>query len=287
MIEWRLVFISTGEQSLAEKLAEGGRRSRAGQEVRVVEIAADAGAGHGLYQDLHGFADGAKLSRHLKRSAEQNKGHAARAFLELLTGDPEALPALLDLRAAWLAQHLPPAADGQVERVAGRFALIAAAGELAVLGGILPWPEGEAERAAAACFNAWRTNRGGDGPSEISAAFAQVRLFIERDGDSRFDAPWNEADAPRTVINRAGYRILEADGWQYMILPEVWRQEVCKGFDASAVAKAMVDRGWLLPGEDGRADKKKRVPKDGNLRLFIITSRFLSEPEDDELEAAA
>jgi putative DNA primase/helicase len=44
-ITWRLPFLSTGETGLAAKMQEAGRRARAGQEVRVVELPADAGRG--------------------------------------------------------------------------------------------------------------------------------------------------------------------------------------------------------------------------------------------------
>ena len=48
----------------------------------------------------------------------------------------------------WLTATLPPQADGQVGRVAARFALVAAAGELATALEILPWPAGEASTAS-------------------------------------------------------------------------------------------------------------------------------------------
>ena len=88
IITWRLLFLSTGETGLAAKMQEGGRRARAGQEVRVVEIPADAGAGRGLFENLHGFASGDALARHLRLAAEQHKGHAARAFLDEITKRP-------------------------------------------------------------------------------------------------------------------------------------------------------------------------------------------------------
>lgn len=40
--------------------------------------------------------------------------------------------------------HCPEGADAQISRVAARFGLIAAAGEIARDAGIVPWPEGEA-----------------------------------------------------------------------------------------------------------------------------------------------
>lgn len=42
--QWQTMFLSTGELSLADKMAEIGKMLKAGQEVRLVEIPADAGA---------------------------------------------------------------------------------------------------------------------------------------------------------------------------------------------------------------------------------------------------
>jgi uncharacterized protein (DUF927 family) len=49
--EWRCLFLSTGEISIADKLAEDGRTRRlmAGQAVRIVDLPADPGAGHGCF----------------------------------------------------------------------------------------------------------------------------------------------------------------------------------------------------------------------------------------------
>ena len=44
---WRTMVISTGEVSLSDKLVEGRQRARAGQQVRLVDIPADAGEASG------------------------------------------------------------------------------------------------------------------------------------------------------------------------------------------------------------------------------------------------
>ena len=33
------------------------------------------------------------------------------------------------------------------------------------------------------------------------------------------------------------------------MLPECWAAEVCKGFDARLIARAMIERGWMEPGD--------------------------------------
>ena len=82
VIRWRLVFVSTGEVGLAQKLAEAGLRVRAGQLVRLIEIPADAGAGRGVFENLHGFDNGAALADELKQATAQHTGHAGPAFVK-------------------------------------------------------------------------------------------------------------------------------------------------------------------------------------------------------------
>ena len=60
---------SAGEIPLAYHAAEAGRKTRAGHAVRLVDILADAGAGHGLFENLHGFPGGAAFANTLKERA--------------------------------------------------------------------------------------------------------------------------------------------------------------------------------------------------------------------------
>jgi len=86
---WRVIFLSTGEVGMATRLLEGGGKSRAGQEVRVLEIPADAGKAMGVFEDLHGFLGAAELAEHLRLAADRNCGQAAREFLAQLTEKTE------------------------------------------------------------------------------------------------------------------------------------------------------------------------------------------------------
>jgi putative DNA primase/helicase len=75
---WRTVFLSTGEVPLSVKMGESGAATRAGQEVRLANIPADAGAGLGVFQKLHGKADGTALAVHLREAGRSYYGTAAR-----------------------------------------------------------------------------------------------------------------------------------------------------------------------------------------------------------------
>lgn len=60
-LAWRLLFLSAGELGLADHMAEGMKRTRTGQEVRMADIPADAGAGLGAFENLHDLEGGSGL----------------------------------------------------------------------------------------------------------------------------------------------------------------------------------------------------------------------------------
>lgn len=284
---WRVLFLSTGEVGLADLLAEargGPVKVRAGQEVRVLDVPADTGA-HGLFDNLAGFASAGALADTLKAAAARSYGTAGRAWLEGLAAEPERFAAgAREIVKAFIAAHVPKDAAGQVGRAAGRFALVAAAGELAIDCGILPWPKGEAERAAAACFAAWRGARaGGDGAAEDATALGMVRAFLGAHGESRFQIVAGPNDQPeeRIVQNRAGWRKHGLGGWRYCILPEIWRREVVAGLDPVAAAKALRRAGHLVPESDSAKGhgRNERVGLPNPIRLYVIKGTILSDPE--------
>ena len=81
---WCIMFLSTGEITLAQKMTEAGKRAMTGTENRLVNIRADAGAGLGVFETLHGFDEPALLADHLRHAAATFYGTAGRAFLTRL-----------------------------------------------------------------------------------------------------------------------------------------------------------------------------------------------------------
>lgn len=287
---WRLIFLSTGEIPLSVKMGEQqGHASMAGQEVRMASLPADAGKGIGVFEELHGMATGAALAVHLRGVTTTYYGTAARAFLDKLAHaratDSEGLRGIIEQTCkTFLDKTLPKDADGQVVSVARRFALIAAAGELARIFGILPWPENEAVRAAAAGLQAWITARGGNGAAEDAQAIGMVRRFIEQHEESRFSlllpasarkATEPEVRTERQTINRVGFRRETEDGGEFLILPECWKSEVCKGLDPARAAAALHAAGFLDEGDGKNWAKKQRIPNLGPARFYTVRGAIL------------
>lgn len=276
---WRLMLISTGELSIADHVRDGGGRVYAGQEVRIVDIQADAGAGLGLFDCLHDKESGVHLSQHLMLASKRSYGHPSREFIRRVVADREGVAVeVQEMRQRFAAEFVPDDADGQVYRVADRFALVAAAGELATKWGITGWNPGEALTGVKACFADWMNDRGGAGKREDAEIIRQVRRYLEEHGDARFE-PLKYKGEFRTM-SRAGY-VDDSDGKPiFYVLAERFKDEVCKGYDAQHAARTLQDRGYLHAPERGRlTTKTPHKTKEGiRPRVYAIKGEIL---EDD------
>ena len=81
---WRLLFLSAGEESLTALMARAGRKANVGQEIRLADIAADAGAGMGAVEVLHDQASPAALALAVKDAAIKHHGAAGLAWLRTI-----------------------------------------------------------------------------------------------------------------------------------------------------------------------------------------------------------
>ena len=282
---WQTLFLSTGEVTLDDKLGEEGRKTKAGQDVRMVDIPVNPEGLDQSFESWEGFPSSKALADHLRLATRHHYGTAIRAFLNHLCRLPESEMLILERRkAAWARRHLPPGADSQVGRVVDRFALVALAGELALEWGIAPWPAGQAEGAAEGCLQAWLAQRGGIGAGEHERGLSAVLAFIERHGSSRF-ADWDNQG--ERVANCAGFRRRDGqDRMDYLFHAEGFK-DACAGFSPKDVAKACVEAGLLTPlTESGvlRFQKNVKVPGRGTERFYILTGRGLEALRERQAE---
>lgn len=299
--EWRLLFLSTGEKTLAQHMAEANKELKAGMEVRMLAVPADACKSMGMFDSLCGFEDAAALSDALKARVNKFYGTPLTAFLERLCEPGKLIGWISILRrtlAQFIAQNLPASSSGQVQRAALRFGLAAAAGELATALGVTGWPDGTATTAARVCLHAWLGERGGAGNMEGEAIVVRLRQVIERFGESRFTR-WESAAAkidehgPRT-LDRLGFRKTTEHGMgdslhttiTYYVLPEAWRSELFRGMNITAVNRELIERGVLQTSKGGKASCSVRLPGMGVQRCYVVLSERGSDAVLDEAEAA-
>lgn len=283
---WRVLYLSAGEIGLAEHMAEANRKTKAGQEIRLIEIPADAGAGLGCFENLHDHANGAEFARALDSASRKHHGTAWPAYLEGIAGQRDKLPDLLRaVQHRFESEYLTAHAEGQARRAAARFALIAAAGELATKQGLTGWPEGAALQAAAICFRAWLARRpSGEGNSEERAMVAQVRMHFEQHGEARYtdwSRPVAEDNHAAKTLLRCGFRKHEAGSTEWFIFPESFKSEVCKGFDFREVAKLLLRLGYLQGGteKDRPYTAKEDLPGEGRRRVYHVLPTVLESDD--------
>lgn len=295
LLEWKLLFVSTGEIPLQQHMESAGKTIRAGMEVRLLNLPADAGSGNGLFDILHGFETSRALAEHLRAVAGEVFGVAGVSWLRYLTrsmaeGGNQAFCEACRRRLAEIErQFAREGADGQVSRAARRFALLALAGEMAVDAGIGRWACGDATGAMQQCFEAWLTERGGVGSSEEAQALRQVQRFFEQHGQARFQRietstmGYEEAVSEvRTVAQRAGY--FHPARNEFYVLTEPFKLQVCEGLSWKLATSVLRQRGLLLdPGSH-----TVRVPGVQNpIRAYRISGRIVGYDPDRQAGNAA
>lgn len=271
--KWRTCFLSAGEITLSEHMATAGKQAKAGQEVRLADIPANTGK-YGVFEELHGFDSGGKLSQHFVHAVGEQYGYVGIQHLRNLVEDSHDLPDVIRAaRTAFVSSVCPANADGQVMRVAGFFGTVAAAGEYATSNGLTGWQAGEATGGATACFQSWLDQRGGTGAREVDRIIDDLRLFIESHGASRFALKNGEDN--RTIINRAGYR----DGATYYIMSESFRKEVLKGHNFNLARTILTDMGILQTGNSSDRYTQKISVDGQKINVFVIDADRLNSRE--------
>jgi len=226
-----------------------------------------------VIEDLHGHATPAAAVLAIKDAAAKHHGAVGLAWLQCVVTDRMKLVDFIqDGIRQFVGDVVPAGAAGQVERVARRFGLVAVAGEMATHYGLTGWTEGEAARAARACFASWLEGFGGTGNREERATLEQVRAFFEAHGSSRFESV--DATENLRIVNRAGFYRGDGGVREFLVLPEAFKREVCQGLDTRTAMAVLVKAGWLQPGNDGKTAQKPRLPGLGPTRCYVFTGRM-------------
>jgi uncharacterized protein (DUF927 family) len=278
---WRLLFLSSGELSISDHAQTARARTRGGSEVRLLNVAADAGVGLGIFEDLRGAASAREFADELKAAAAEVYGWPLREFLRRWTADWDANCAKVKQSMdEFLREALPPAAAPEVGRALRRIALIGAAGELATEWGITGWPVGEATRAAARIGWDWIQTRGGTGQTDVDNAIHELRRFIATKGTTHFQSLHPRYDTHsdpivERLVERAGFWQEDEDGEHlYLLFPQIFR-EICRGQNSRAVLQELAKRDLLIRGEGEHLARYERIPNEGRVRLYAIRACIL------------
>ncbi len=290
---WRLIFVTTGETDLEAMMKAAGKRTFAGQLLRHANIPADTGC-YGIFEELHGHESGAALSEYLRQATTECYGAPLRSYLDKLVDERnkqmiQLQERIYSIMERFKKQAVPQGADGQVSRVANRFALIAAAGELATEYGVTGWNTEEAFNGVQTCFAAWLEQRGTIGKAETEMLLEQVEAFFEKHGESRFTPIEGDVRGPaRSTIDRAGFRKAvvsvptnEHYATEYFVLPSGFR-EMVKGFEQKWAARVLADKGLLRTGKEKGAINKRLPGFKDSTRCYHFPAQLTGEHQEIE-----
>lgn len=273
---WKVIFLSTGEKSLKEIMQENGQKTKLGQEIRLIDIDIDQSE-YGLFDQIDFAQDGAKQSRLLVERSNQSYGVAGMEWLKYLTHDKDkvisqAKHLLEQCNLELVAEYQ----QGHIVRVANAFALIAVAGELATQAGITGWQTGTAFNAVNTVFNAWVNDFEYVGDYQTKEYILHVKAFFEANESSRFEAITPDPDHIEKIINRVGYWKIENGEKLFLVLPEQFKNEVCKGQDSRKVAKALLIEK-LIEHDTGKNTKTVRLPSRSKaIRVYVVKDAIFS-----------
>ena len=264
---WRVTFITSGEISLAEQMAKAGVETMIGQEVRLLEIATDCSE-QGLFENIHSSKTPAEFSNRIKAATGENFGASFQKFLGHLATNTDAMES--SCRASmdsFLKSVMPQNVSGVVPRAALRFALVAAAGEIATKLKLTGWGKGEAFKAAKQCFASWMEHRKTFDPTAMAVDRVQ-RFILENKPKFEVVGGGEHLNGSKFGYQKKG---------KFLILPHVFRDVVCAGTNAEAVADALERAGYLDTSGPNRKKKQERI--DGQLGYFYSVPDSIMKAE--------
>ena len=276
MHQWKVIFLSSGEKSLKDIMSEQGQKTKLGQEIRLADIDIDQSE-YGIFDSIDFAEDAPKQAIELSKRMADCYGVAGIAWLNYLTSNKaerigEARELLDQYRQALTVNQ----SQGHIVRVANYFALVATAGELATKANITGWKTGTAFNAVQKVFNQWLGSFEQVGDYENREIVTHVKAFFEANESSRFEAITPDPDHIERINNRVGYWKIENGEKIFYVLPEQFKNEVCKGYDSRKAARALLAYN-LLEHDTGKTSKTARIPSRKNtVKVYAVKEAIFS-----------
>lgn len=101
-----------------------------------------------------------------------------------------------------------------------------------------------------------------------------VKAFFEANESSRFEAITPDPDHIERINNRVGYWKIENGEKIFYVLPEQFKNEVCKGYDSRKAARALLAYN-LLEHDTGKTSKTARIPSRKNaVKVYAVFDEY-------------
>ena len=246
---WRILLLSSGEETLQSMLMQSNKRHNPGMEVRLCHIDADAGKNLGVFDSLVLAPTPEEQADVLTELTGRYYGSAGKSWLNYITLNKdsviiEANQIIKEFMSNY--SHV----KSQAYRVGKRLAAVAAAGELATRAGITGWQEGQAMTASQICFDNWLDNYGYDGKQEDRKIIGQIAGYLEKYAGSRFQIVGN---CRQKINKQSGY--YKSDDDLYLFGTETF-EEICLPYSKQQVLNVLKDHDLVKYNEPKRVTLK-------------------------------
>jgi putative DNA primase/helicase len=275
---FRVMFFSTGEQSLYRLAASHGRQRLRGEEVRLMEIPAEPAGGRGFFSDLteEHATDGVGVADAIETACESNYGMAFVTFLDHLIRRGDLSGTIARLIRDFYGQAAVPEADGWERRFGSRFALAYAAGMIGIEACVLPWHADIVRRSVTACY---RDSRGAvpHTAEKVNRAIRCLKWHLAKNAiniDGKFTPQMQ--NVVRTAM---AYKRHIGGEVCFIVPPTTLRKWSGPDMDPRLVVQQLVTRGLLLEDQERNLPTRQlRIPGLAERRRYFVIKGTFVEP---------
>jgi uncharacterized protein (DUF927 family) len=270
--EWLLLFLSSGELSFQDLTRETKEQTFGGQEARFIDISAIPENAHGIFENLHGFSNGAEFSAYLNRASVTSYGAAIREFIQYTADNFDMVKETIEVeKANFFQYYVNPDSSGEVFRVAEKFALVATGGFLASRIGLTGWQTSEIKNVTVNLFNEWLDRRGGIGAFDVSDGCRKIIAAIGKRANSDFQDLDDELK-PKPQ-NRIGYKRRGEDGGTEFVFTSPQFADLCRGYNQKRILSELENLGFLTTYPEARSKQMMTKLPDfkGRQLCYVLT----------------
>jgi putative DNA primase/helicase len=268
--QWTIMFVSSSEISMREKIKSGGKAFKPGMAVRLIDVQLD---GFDVIENDDISITPKTRVEQIKKGASQHYGHAGPMFIQKLTEQfvsvEEAYEALSTKHQEIADSYYNDDMSSEHYRIADRFALVTLAGTLAVDYGILTIEQGQVDNAVIDAINAWYDSD--DTVDENTRVIEHIGAYITKNL-LRFRA----ADDEDLEANQDNIGFKKDNMY---LLSKEQLVKACDGISINIAKKALMEHG-LLHTHGSEKDKRYtcrfHVEAFGRLTFYAIKDSIVT-----------
>lgn len=268
---WNIFVLSSGEYAISSMIEKAGGKINAGQEVRLIDIPAEADSDLGIFENIHNYDSPRNFADNLKSLADSNYGYAGEIYLEYVCKNYERIKEEIHKYIdQYVSSYHEINDSSQLQRIAKVFAILNYAGIIAIEANLLSMSKEKMAEGVNKCFQAFLSNRDNLSNSEDCSIVNYVCSAIEKNSLSKFKS-LDELNDTRAIYDLMGYFAINNEGQREYYFTRNQFKDFAKGFNFNSFKDVLKSEGILITTESGDESHKRSLPGvSGRTRVFKI-----------------